>query len=267
MGNNSNNNNNRNRSAIIRNGQKISGHKRNKPESSDNESSGDEESSDEESSSDNNDNHQNSNNHNRNNNNNNTQLSQLQSQSRKRRKIAYPNAPPEKWKQQCSKKQRRSTRIKYRKLAEQTQTNRAMIVDPMQPHYIDTLKKQQQIYGGVCHPNEAFMDIEQANSMSKILKEQTRSLANEQFTINTTDYIAAIIQQFPQQNASQNDTEDSDDEDEPKKVDWTRIGHHFASWFLSVPPIQFMNGPLQQCEVQTEVQKKRGSHAKKRKFQ
>ena len=172
----------------------------------------------------------------------------MPSQRNKRRKIQYGKASTAKWEhaQQCDKQVRRSTRIKYRKLAEQTQNNRAFIVDPMQPHYLKTLEEQQNIYQQVCHPNEAFMDIEQANNMSKILKEQTRSLANEQFTITPQDYIAAILRKFGQNNGgsdTDDNDDDDDDDDEPQKVDWSRIGQNFAPWFLTIPPIQFMLSP------------------------
>merc|ERR1712154_628909 len=119
------------------------------------------------------------------------------------------------------------------------------------------------------HPQEAFLDIAQANAMSKILKEQTRSLANEQFTITPTDYIRAILSNFGlQQNNSQNSSnnESDDDYDEPQKVDWNAIGHSFAGWFLTVPPISFMNGPLQHCHIQKEEPKKKRQPRKKKNF-
>merc|ERR1712154_606553 len=164
---------------------------------------------------------------------------------------------------------RRSTRIKYRNLAQSTLEKRAQIVDPMNKQYLQTLEEQQEIYKEVCHPNEAFLDIEQARTMSNILKEQTRSLANEQFTITPQDYISAICRDFGQSNNAQHsDSEQNDDDndDEPKQVNWAQIGTHFASYFLTVPPIQFMNGPLQQCEATEPIKKKTKIVRKKTKF-
>merc|ERR1712083_709158 len=130
--------------------------------------------------------------------------------------------------------------------------------------YIKTLRDQQNIYEKVCHPNEAFMDIEQANNMSKILKEQTRSLANEQFTLTPKDLIASLLDKFGTNSQQNSDESDDDDDDEPKKVDWSAIGHNMAKWFLTVPPIQFMNGPLQQCDDQKEEIKKKRQPRKKK---
>lgn len=278
---NGNNHNRNRRSAVIKNRNthhQISGHKRNKPDSnSDNDGSSyssnddDEDASSNESSSSNNRNNHNNAHSNNNNHNNNISIPSLESlptqnHRHKRRKITFQKATKKKWENKPNQKLRRSTRIKYRKLAEKTQSDRAQIVDPMQSQFIDNLNEQQNIYTNVCHPQEAFMDITQTNNMSKILKEQTRSLANEQFTITPTDYIRAILDNFGlQQNDSQNSNAESDD-DEPQKVDWSAIGHKFAGWFLTVPPISFMNGPLQHCHIQTEEPKKKRQPRKKKNF-
>ncbi len=98
------------------------------------------------------------------------------------------------------------------------------------------------------------MDITQSNAMSIILKEQTRTLANEHFTITPNDYIKALHGQFRIGNNGNNGNDsdsDSDDDDDKVKVDWSAIGQRFAPWFLSVPRIQFMNGPLQ-ASIQSE---------------
>jgi len=118
------------------------------------------------------------------------------------------------------------------------------------------------------------LDIEQANTMSKMLKEQTHALANTEFTITPKDFINKLVAQFgvdnnesqSNSNSNSNSQSSDDEDDELKKVDWSAIGNHFASWFLTIPPIQFMNGPLQQCAVQEIVAKKKREPRKKRKF-
>ena len=92
------------------------------------------------------------------------------------------------------------------------------------------------------------MDIEQAKNMTNILKEQTRTLANEQFTITPNDYISALKREFGinnndangHQNGGSHHDHDDDDDDELIEIDWAAIGARFAPWFLSVPAIQFM---------------------------
>jgi len=178
------------------------------------------------------------------------------SQQSKRRKLTYPRGRShEKWRQNQSNVQRRSTRLKYRKLADDTIEHRAAIVDPMTNKFMDKLEEQNKIYDEVCHPNEAFMDIEQAKNMTNILKEQTRTLANEQFTITPQDFIKKVAAKYR--------TSQSDDFS-PVTVDWARIGARNAQWFFTVPPIQFMNGPLQQCE-QVVAQKKKPRQVRQKK--
>eukprot|EP01084_Bolivina_argentea_P306986 530562_1 len=176
--------------------------------------------------------------------------SQQPTQSQSQPKIRY-TMDKNKWKKDQTKAdpiQRRSTRISYRKLADATQEDRAQIVDPMNDGFMDKIKEQNRIYKNVCHPNEAFMDIAQANVMTSILKEQTRSLANEQFTISPNDYINAVCKEFGDQN-------EGEEEDE-QQIRWSDIGKRFALWYLTVPPISFMNGPLQQCASNTDPAKK-----------
>ena len=94
------------------------------------------------------------------------------------------------------------------------------------------------------------MDIEQAKNMTNILKEQTRTLANEQFTITPNDYISALQREFgANSNRNRNDNRNGNhnnhnqsqiDDDELIDIDWAAIGVRFASWFLTVPAIQFM---------------------------
>lgn len=79
------------------------------------------------------------------------------------------------------------------------------------------------------------MDIEQAKNMTNILKEQTRTLANEQFTITPPDFIAKVASKY----AIDHDSSQNDDNFR-QKVDWGRIGVDNAQWFLTIPPIQFM---------------------------
>merc|ERR1711933_426294 len=192
----------------------ISGRKRRKPESSEDDESGSgasssgeyesgsesgSESSEETSSSNHNRNSNRNNNRNRNHKPSQSQIPELEphsAQNKKRRKIQYQRPNKDKWSRKCPEKVRRSTRIKYRKLAEQTQADRPLIVDPLTSAYMDKLESQQKIYQNVCHPNEAFLDIEQANTMSKMLKEQTHALANTEFTITPKDFVKKIISQF-----------------------------------------------------------------------
>ena len=97
------------------------------------------------------------------------------------------------------------------------------------------------IFETVCHPNEAFMDIEQANRMTNILREQTRTLANEQFTITPQDYVSAIQREFGINNNDPSSQNSQEEEDEvPAEVDWAAIGQRMAPWFLTIPSIQFM---------------------------
>jgi len=190
-----------------------------------------------------------------------SQMNAIQRERAKKRKLDY-QVTTEKWKQNQSNIQRRSTRLRYRKLADDTHDNRAAIVDPMSNQFMDKLEEQNKIYEDVCHPNEAFMDIEQAKNMTNILKEQTRTLANEQFTITPNDYISALQREFGKDEDNSNGQQNGNgsqhimDDDELIEIDWAAIGSKFASWFLTVPAIQFMNGPLQQCEKVPEVQKK-----------
>eukprot|EP01083_Nonionella_stella_P191933 709964_1 len=274
------NNTNSNRSLSInnnntnRNGHQYSGRKRRKPES-DNESSSNSDSTHKNSDYENN-NTSNHNNKRRRLNNTHSQQSELATQTqttqtRNRLKISY-KLQKGKWNVTPTNKlniKRRSTRIKYRQLADDTIDNRAAIVDPMNKDFINKLVTQNNIYNNVIHPNEAYMDIEQAKTMTTILKEQTHTLANEHFTITPHDYITSIYKEFTINNNNNNnnsDDSDSDNDDEPKRINWSAVGQRFAPWFLTVPCIQFMNGPLQQSIVNQPEEKKKRQTRKKQTF-
>ena len=74
-----------------------------------------------------------------------SQMTDAERQRAKKRKIQY-QVTTEKWKQNQSNIQRRSTRLRYRKLADDTHDNRAAIVDPMSNQFMDKLEEQNKIY-------------------------------------------------------------------------------------------------------------------------
>ena len=125
---------------------RYSGRKRSKPDSSDPESSDDDGSS----SGSEEDSEFETNSNSRSNNGRYSQTSNLNtqpSQQAKRRKLQYRSGKShEKWKQTQSNVQRRSTRLRYRKLADETMEHRAAIVDPMSNNFMDKLEEQNKIY-------------------------------------------------------------------------------------------------------------------------
>eukprot|EP01084_Bolivina_argentea_P254036 426960_1 len=156
-----------------------------------------------------------------NNNNNNNKRRRLSE-----RNISY-KLPKNKW--NMTKKlqtyelniQRRETRIQYRKLADDTVENRADI----DQQFINKLEKQNDIYDKVIHPHEAYMDIEQSKTMSIILKEQTQTLVNQNFTITPNDYIRSLCTEFQINNYNNNNNNyDDDDDDELKCINWSAVG-------------------------------------------
>eukprot|EP01084_Bolivina_argentea_P254035 426959_1 len=230
------NNTNSNRSLSInnnntnRNGHKYSGRKRRKPES-DNESSSNSDSTHNNSDYENN-NTSNHNNKRRRLNNTHSQQSELATQTqttqtRNRLKISY-KLQKNKWDISSTNElnnKRRSTRIQYRKLADDTVENRAAIVASIDQQFINKLVTQNDIYDNVIHPHEAYMDIEQAKTMSTILKEQTQTLVNQNFTITPNDYIRSLCTEFQINNYNNNNNNyDDDDDDELKCINWSAVG-------------------------------------------
>ena len=78
------------------------------------------------------------------------------------------------------------------------------------------------------------------------MKEQTRTLANEQFTITPNDYISALKREYTMNGNNNNNRNNNNsnghhiDDDELVDIDWAAIGAKMAPWFLTVPAIQFM---------------------------
>jgi len=166
-----------------------------------------------------------------------------------------------------SNEERRKTRLQYRKIQEETQTKRALMVDPLNTQFVEQLSLQNQLYEHVHHPNEAFLDIQQTSEMTLILKEQVLTLANEQFTFTPNDYIAALVRNFGVNAADDEEDIDDDDDDDKKQIDWAAVGERFAPWFLSVAPIRFMSGPLQQSGKGPLIKKQKAPRKVRKKQQ
>eukprot|EP01084_Bolivina_argentea_P188397 324337_1 len=93
--------------------------------------------------------------------------------------------------------------------------------------------------------------------MSIILKEQTQTLVNQNFTITPNDYIRSLCTEFQINNYNNN----NNNNDELKCINWSAVGEQFAQWYLTIPSITFMNGALQQS---IDIQEKRKKPIRKK---
>jgi len=134
------------------------------------------------------------------------------------------------------------------------------------------LNKQEKIYDRVCHPNEANLDAQQTLRASELLLEQTNRLANVQFTFDCNDLIKDIIKTFKINNDNENNNNNNHDDDDDDNnmdiitdLDWDKLGEFVCPYFLTMPPVRFMNGQIQRDpqQILIEEQKEEEKRANK----